>query len=168
MYFSLLSPRIYIMASSFVFLWDLCMCEWVGLCISICFLCLFPGLFSFCLFSPILMCCYPLEAWLFSSERKRGVGSRWEQRCEELGGMGRGVENLNQDIVCEANYFQKTKTGKKPTTLKPNHSCSSFLWGYWLPWKEFCEDISLVAKRREITFAINYSWAKLTTCEDQL
>lgn len=46
--------RVYIIASSLVFLWVSCVSEQV----SLYFQCLLLGFFSFCLFCPITMCCF--------------------------------------------------------------------------------------------------------------
>jgi hypothetical protein len=58
---------VYIMASSFVFLWascvctwaglcvHTCVCTWAGLCVHICLSSLFPSVWLFC---PILLCWY--------------------------------------------------------------------------------------------------------------
>lgn len=80
---------VYIMASSFVCLWDSCVCECLCLFSRPCFLCFF----FFYLFCPVMICFlilfyfYSLEAHSFPNQRQKG--GRFElgsgEKSEELG-----------------------------------------------------------------------------------
>lgn len=86
-----------------------CVKEWISNSYSLSwtlFLLFFFFLSNFVLSYCIRFPYYRIEAYLLSSERQNGCGSRWEGRC---GGTGRsgGKGNSNQDTLCEKKiYFQ--------------------------------------------------------------
>lgn len=114
-------------------------CKWVALCIYICFLCLGGGLFSFCVFFPILKCVflfyfilfcyYPFEACLISNGRQKGGEFRWKKR---WGGIEKSSGRVNSNQDSYEIYLQSKKKISKISQLwapvKGKNKLNTFLF----------------------------------------
>lgn len=103
---------VYIMSSSFEFLWDSWECDCVCLCMCMNFLCFFFGSLScsdVLKFVCFLFYYYSLDVCLLSNERRKGVDLDRQGGGEKLGGV-RGEETIFPEYsVLKKFYFNKRK-----------------------------------------------------------